>query len=80
MTHRYYAGRGSLDTLIADFSVDISDVVREVEWLCNREAQAATYYREHPELQYRGHPWLAFVDTGEAAYLGWDSQSSGTRA
>lgn len=70
---RYYGGSGDLDRLIADPSVDIHDVVREVERLCRGEAHASTYYREHPELLGNWHPWLEFVKTGHAAYLGWEA-------
>lgn len=69
---RFYAGDGTLNRLIADPMGDIHEVVREVERLCRREAYAAQYYRDHPELLGHWHPWLAFVSTGEAAYLGWE--------
>lgn len=69
---RFYAGDGTLNRLIADPMGDIHEVVREVERLCRREAHAAQYYRDHPELLGHWHPWLEFVATGEAAYLGWE--------
>ena len=68
---RHYAADGTLDRLIADPASDIHDVVTEVERLCDREAHASQYYRDHPELLGNWHPWLEFVKTGEAAYLGW---------
>lgn len=77
LNRRYYANDGTLDRLIADPEADIHDVVREVERLCRREEGASQYYREHPELLRGWHPWLDFVKTGQAAYLGWfpdDSQ------
>jgi hypothetical protein len=69
---RYYAGATDLDRLVADPAADIRDVVQEVERLCNREAHAAQYYRDHPELLGHWHPWLEFVKTGNAAHLGWE--------
>jgi hypothetical protein len=68
---RYYAGAWDLDRLIADPSVDISLVVCEVERLCRREAGASKYYEDNPTLLFPDHPWIAFVASGEAAYLGW---------
>lgn len=70
---RHYVGRGDLDRLIADPAVDIHDVVREVERVCDREAGASAYYRDNPDLLYPNHPWMRFVATGEAAYLGWEA-------
>jgi hypothetical protein len=67
---RYYASTETLDRLIADPTVDIRDVVEEVERLCRYEAGAAASYRERPELLYPGHPWMKFVDSGEMA-VGW---------
>jgi hypothetical protein len=67
---RHYATDGTLDRLIADPAVDICDVVREAERLVRREAGAAQYYREHPELLFDGHPWLDFVASGEMV-VGW---------
>jgi hypothetical protein len=69
---RYYGGSATLDRLIDDPAVDIHDVIREVERLCRGEAHAAAYYRQHPELLGSWHPWLEFVKTGHAAYLGWE--------
>lgn len=70
----YYAGGTStLERLITDTSVDISEVVSEVERLCRREEGASKYYRDHPELLYPSHPWMRFVASGEAAYLGWEA-------
>jgi hypothetical protein len=71
---RYYAGGSRLRELVTDPSADINEVVREAERLCNREFHAAEYYRKHPELLYPAHPWMKFVATGEAAYLGWDAE------
>jgi hypothetical protein len=68
---QYYAGGSGLAELIADPSVDIHEVVREVERLCDREAHASKYYRENPHLQYAGHPWMKFVASGAATHLGW---------
>ena len=73
----YYNGRSRLDDLIADPTVDIRDVVREVERLCDREAQASNYYRDNPDLQYPAHPWIRFVASGQAAHLGWCPDASG---
>lgn len=70
---RYYAGSWTLDRLIADLSVDIHEVVEEVERLCRREEGASKSYREHPELLYPSHPWMRFVASGGASYLGWES-------
>lgn len=69
---RYYAGGGDLDRLIADPAASIHDVIREVENLCDREFHASKYYRDNPHLQYAGHPWMKFVASGNAAYLGWE--------
>lgn len=69
---QYYEGRGRLDRLIADPAVSIHDVVREVERLCDRDQHAAKYYRDNPDLNYVGHPWMQFVAAGHAAYLGWE--------
>lgn len=73
---RYYATDDTLDRLVADPNADIADVVREVERLCRREEGASQYYREHPDLLGNWHPWLEFVKTGEAAYLGWSSDAT----
>lgn len=43
-----------------------------VERLCRSEAGASESYRKQPDLLYDGHPWMQFVATGEAAYLGWE--------
>lgn len=73
-TLKYYAGSWHLDKLVADPSVDIEEVVLEVERLCRCEAGASESYREQPNLLYPGHPWAAFVATGNAAYLGWEAE------
>lgn len=70
---QYYGGRADLDQLIADPAADITEVVKLVERMCDREAAASTYYREHPELLEGWHPWLEFVRSGSAAYLGWQA-------
>lgn len=67
----YYVGRGALDRLIADPGADVSEIIKQVEWLCDREAHASEYYRENPHLQYKGHPWMQFVASGGAIHLGW---------
>lgn len=72
---RYYAGGSHLDQLVADPTADIHEVVREVERLCDRELHASKYYREHPELLRGWHPWMKFVDSGDAAHLGWEPAS-----
>ena len=69
----YYASTEHLEAAITDVFAPVSEVVAEVERLCRREAHAAAYYREHPELiAYAEHPWWRFVATGQAAYLGWE--------
>lgn len=77
---RFYASDGDLDRMIDDITVDIRDVVAEVERLCRREAGASEYYRANPHLQYPGHPWLEFVKTGQAAYLGWEATEAENRS
>lgn len=68
----FYKDPTTLIRLIADISVPITDVIREVERLCEADARAAEHYRKHPELLFFGHPWIRFVNTGNAAHLGWD--------
>lgn len=70
MTYAYSDDK--LTALINDVTVPIEDVIREVERLCTREAHAAQYYRDNPHLVFRGHPWLRFVASGGAEYLGWN--------
>jgi len=77
---RFYANDGTLDRLIDDPMGDIHDVVREVERLCDREAGASEYYRKHPELLYPSHPWMGFVASGQAAYLGWEASREERRS
>lgn len=69
---RFYADDATLNRLINDPTGDIHEVVREVERLCSREAGASESYRKQPDLLYPSHPWMQFVATGEAAYLGWE--------
>lgn len=72
----YAYGIEDLTRMIDDVYSPIEDVIKEVERLCRREAQASTYYRAHPKLLFPGHPWLAFVAAGGAEYLGWDISES----
>lgn len=70
----FYRGRERLDAMIEDHSIDIAEVIAEVERLCRGDAHAAVYYRENPHLNYRGHPWHQYVATGQAEHLGWSRE------
>lgn len=68
--HTYYGGH-EITKAVEDIWSPIETVIEAVEHQMMREARASKSYREDATLIYEGHPWMAFVRSGGAEYLGW---------
>jgi len=73
--HHYYGGH-EITKAVEDVWSPIETVIAAAEHQIRREVAASKSYRNDPSLVYAGHPWMEFVRSGGAEYLGWSRDYS----
>lgn len=69
--HHYYGGH-EITKAVEDVFAPIATVITAVEKQCEKEWRASqSYMRDRHRLLYPSHPWMTYVRTGSAEWLGW---------